>query len=526
MTRQLSMKTRNELIDAIRIRYHGASKADKAKILDELTELTGYHRKHAIRVLQPTPDSLLPHSTPRTRHRQYDEQVRQTLILLWEAGDRICGKRLKVLIPILLRSLENHGHLSLEPGLRSKLLAISAATIDRILRKTREEIDGTRRRRVGIGSAIRRSIPVRTFSDWNDPAPGYFEVDMVEHCGGIKYDGNFVHTLVLTDIATGWTECVAMPLRDQAQIIAGFAKVALDLPFPMLGVDTENDSAFMSQMVFDYCKSHGLEQTRSRAYKKNDQAWVEQKNGAIVRRLVGYGKLSGGGASQALADLYTASRLYINYFQPSFKLKSKTRDGARVHKVYHDPMTPCDRLLAIPNVSEATKALLRKQFAELDPVRLLQDMRISQKRLADLSGTVEQIGTTNADLNSFLQSLSSAWKEGEIRPTHRRSTAKPRHWKSRVDPFEHVWPIVEQWLTAEPTVTAKEMMVRLAETIPEVYAGGSQLRTLQRRVKQWRSEQTKKLILGALQCAADRAPGIADVSPLPDAIDEETAISS
>lgn len=130
MTRQLSMKTRNELIDAIRIRYQGASKADKAKILDELTELTGYHRKHAIRVLQQTPDSLLPHSTPRTRHRQYDEQVRQTLILLWEAGDRICGKRLKVLIPILLQSMENHGHLSLEPGLRSKLLAISAATID------------------------------------------------------------------------------------------------------------------------------------------------------------------------------------------------------------------------------------------------------------------------------------------------------------------------------------------------------------------------------------------------------------
>ena len=168
---------------------------------------------------------------------------------------------------------------------------------------------------------------------------------MVEHCGGAKTDGDFVHSLVLTDIASGWTECIAMPVRNQSLVVEAIAIAAADLPFAMLGVDTDNDSAFMNQTVFDYCKDNGLEQTRSRAYKKNDQAWVEQKNGAIVRRLVGYGRLSGLAATQALAQLYGASRLYVNFFQPSFKLKSKTRDGARVSKTYHAPATPCDRLL-------------------------------------------------------------------------------------------------------------------------------------------------------------------------------------
>src|SRR6188508_975633 len=144
-----------------------------------------------------------------------------------------------------------------------------------------------------------------------------------------------------------------MRVRDQMLIIQAFEDVAAELPFTMLGVDSDNDSAFMSQSVFDYCKARGLEQTRSRAYKKNDQAWVEQKNGAVVRRLVGYGRLSGGGATKALAQLYESSRLYINFFQPSFKLKSKTRDGARLHKVYFAPATPCERLVAHSGIEAA-----------------------------------------------------------------------------------------------------------------------------------------------------------------------------
>ena len=155
----------------------------------------------------------------------YDEAVRQALIVFWEAGDRVCGKRLKTLIPILVVAMERHGHLQLHADVRARLMQISAATIDRTLAATRASIDGQRKRRTGVGAAIRRSVPVRTFADWRDPPPGFFEVDMVEHCGGSKMGGDFVHTLTLTDIASGWTECVAMPVRNQALIVEALSIV-------------------------------------------------------------------------------------------------------------------------------------------------------------------------------------------------------------------------------------------------------------------------------------------------------------
>lgn len=490
------MATRKELIEAVRARYERASRAEKGTILDEFTAVAGYHRKHAIRALK---SDVKQETQAPQRSRLYNEAVLQALVILWEAGDRVCGKRLKVLIPILLASMEHFGHPVPPAEIQAKLLTISAATIDRNLAPIKAKIDGEGRRRIGVGSAIRRSVPVRTFADWNDPPPGFFEVDMVEHCGGRKYDGNFVHTLTMTDIASGWTECVAMPLRNQLLIVEGFAKVAVALPFPMLGVDTDNDSAFMSETVFAYCKAKGLEQTRSRAYKKNDQAWVEQKNGSVVRRLVGYGKLSGLQATRELASLYEASRLYINFFQPSFKLKSKVRDGARVQKKYHAPMTPCDRLLAIPTLSVQAKTALQAQFKMTDPVRLLETIRSCQKRLAGLSANplvVLPDATRMSDFSLFLQSLPDAWKEGENRATHRKPAAKPHWWRSRIDPFENVWPKVTEWLDADRSLNAKELLARLSQAAPDAYPGTATLRTLQRRVKQWRAEQVKIMIFG------------------------------
>ena len=493
------MATRKELIEAVGARYRAGLKSERTTILNEFVALTGYHRKHAVRVLASEP-GLDPGRRPR--NRLYDEAVRQALIVLWEAGDRICGKRLKVLIPVLVNAMERHGHLMLDPQVRAKLLQVSAATIDRALGEARSAIDGKRKRRTGVGAAIRRSIPVRTFADWRDPPPGFFEVDMVEHSGGTKSGGDFVHSLVLTDIASGWTECIAMPVRNQSLVVEALAIAAADLPFAMLGVDTDNDSAFMNQTVFDYCKDRRLEQTRSRAYKKNDQAWVEQKNGAIVRRLVGYGRLSGLAATRALAQLYATSRLYINFFQPSFKLKSKTRDGARVSKKYHPPATPCDRLLASAAVSEAVKARLREQFNGLDPVRLLRDIRSAQQVLSEIAMHAPRDrppAPATTDMATFLGSFATAWKDGEVRPTHRKPKGSTRWWRTRTDPFAVAWPIVEDWLISEPTTTAKELMDRLARSIPDVYATKAQLRTLQRRIKAWRAEKAKDLILGQLR---------------------------
>lgn len=496
------MATRKELIESIGARYREAGSSEKSAILDEFVAVTGYHRKHAIRVLGSRAQAAPPPRQPR--HRLYDEAVRQALIVLWEAGDRVCGKRLRPLVPVLIDAMQRHGHLDLDPEVRNRLLQASAATIDRILAPARAHADGHRRRRTGVGAAIRRSVPVRTFADWCDPPPGFFEVDMVEHCGGAKIDGDFVHTLVLTDIASGWTECVAMPVRNQSLVVEAMDSVAAELPFPMRGIDTDNDSAFMNETLFEHCRKHQLEQTRSRAYKKNDQAWVEQKNGAIVRRLVGYGRLSGLQATNALAQLYASARLYVNFFQPSFKLKTKTRDGARVSKTYHPPATPCDRLLACAQVDDAVKQRLREQFADLDPVRLLRDIRTSQQELSELAarGSREAPSNPAADLATFLGSLSTAWKDGEVRPTHRKPSTTPRWWRTREDPFAHAWPLVEGWLIAQPSATAKELLERLVAMLPEGYAGKAQLRTLQRRIKAWRAERAKDLILGRPRRAA------------------------
>ncbi len=259
------------------------------------------------------------------------------LILVWEASDRLCGKRLKALIPSLLAAIERHGHIDLDTCVKDKLITMSAASIDRSLKPTRTKISSSGRRRQGSGNTFKRQIPVRTFSDWNDPAPGFMEVDLVEHCGGVKQDGNFVHSLVMTDIASGWTECLSMQVRNQLLVVEGIAKAQSVLPFKIEGIDTDNGSEFINEVVFTYSKGMGYEQTRSRLYRKNDQAWVVQKNGSIVRRMVGYNKLSGSQACKALQQLYDSSRLFVNYFQPSFKLKSKHRQGAHVQKKYHSP---------------------------------------------------------------------------------------------------------------------------------------------------------------------------------------------
>jgi hypothetical protein len=327
--RQLSLATRRELIQAIAGRYRAAARADKKKILDEFIEVTGFHRKHAIRALRRTVAADQA-KVPTPRPRTYDQAVVEGLTILWEAADRICGKRLKCAIPTLLDAMERHGHLKPDPGIRRLLLAASAATIDRLLVPVRDASKHGRRRN-GISTPLRKSIAVRTFADWNDPPPGFFEMDMVAHCGK-SVAGSHVHSLVLTDIASGWTVAGAMVVREQTLVTVTVEDMRTRLPFPLLGLDVDNDSAFINQTVVGYGKDRKIELTRSRAYKKNDQAWIEQKNGAVVRRMVGYGRLEGNKAVAVLAELHESARLYVNFFLPSFKLISKSRDGAKVAK--------------------------------------------------------------------------------------------------------------------------------------------------------------------------------------------------
>ena len=215
---------------------------------------------------------------------------------------------------------------------------------------------------------------MRTFADWHEPAPGFLEVDLVVHCGE-SMAGSFASTLVLTDIASGWTECVALLVREASLVVDALDRLRGALPFPLRGIDTDNGSEFVNEPLITFCTDHAIEFTRSRPYRKNDQAWVEQKNGSVVRRLVGYGRLEGLAAGEALARLYSASRLFVNFFQPSFKLAEKTRVGAHVHKRYHAPETPCARLLASGEIADSMKDRLRAVLVTLDPLRLLDEIR-------------------------------------------------------------------------------------------------------------------------------------------------------
>ena len=308
--RKVSMTARDELVNALARRYAVAGRAEKTRILDEFVAIAGFHRKHAMRLLRC--DAAARRSEGKASRRIYGEAVLEAIVVLWEASDRICGKRLKALMPVLVEAMERHGHLRLGPEIRPAVLAMSASTIDRSLREVREQASGRKRRRTAAPSSVRKSIPVRTFSDWDDPPPGFVEADLVAHCGPVA-NGSFVQTLTVTDIATGWTECAPLLYREQTLLREVLGEVRRRLPFELLGFDTDNDSVFVNATVRDYCRDSGIVFTRCRPWRKNDQAFVEQKNGAIVRRIVGYCRLEGsgsrGGAIAALHDDETVREL-------------------------------------------------------------------------------------------------------------------------------------------------------------------------------------------------------------------------
>jgi hypothetical protein len=333
---------------------------------------------------------------------------------------------------------------------------------------------------------------VRTFGDWDVPPPGFLEIDFVVHCGG-SMSGSFIHTLAATDICSGWVECVPLLAREQALVVEGLEAIGRQLPFPILGIDSDNDSAFICDMLLEYSKTRHIKFTRSRAYRKNDQAWIEQKNGAVIRRFVGHDRFSGVVAGQALAHLYQAIRLYVNYFQPSFKLKEKSRKGAKVRRTYYEPATPCERLLEHSKVDAETKERLRIHRQQLDPVGLLHQIRNDQAVLASLASQDTATGVERKSLEQFLSQLPTLWRAGEVRPTHRAPAKKPRYWRTRKDPFEKVWPEILCWLQATPEITAKSLFQRLKKEHPGQFVDG-QLRTLQRRVKEWRYIMAKKLV--------------------------------
>jgi len=339
-----------------------------------------------------------------------------------------------------------------------------------------------------------KQIPVKTFSDWSEPLPGELEIDFVLHCGN-SASGVYVSSLVGTDVCSGWTGAVGLLARETTLVTEGLDLLCDQFPVPVIGFNADNDSTFINDALVAYCESRNLKFTRSRPYRKNDQAWIEQKNGAVIRRFVGYDRFSGEVAGKLFGQLYLGIRLYVNYFQPSFKLLEKTREGAKVKRRYSTPMTPASRLLEHELVSDEDKDALRFERSQLDPLVLLHRIRDCQSALAAITSP-ESAGSPGCDsLNEFLAHLPLLWKEGEARPTHRkyRVSTTERYWRTRKDPFEDVWPEILYWLSETPDATAKSLFEKLMIKYPGKFQSG-QLRTLQRRVKEWRHVMARELV--------------------------------
>lgn len=484
----LSFTSKRELLLQIAPRYKEASPALKTVILDEFVAATGYARKYAIRLLSQPVAPKLTIERPRPPH--YGPDVQQALHLAWTAANHICAKRLIPFLPTLVESLERHGHLHLSEESRSQLLAVSPATADRILKPYRKR-EGHGISTTRSGTLLKKQIPVRTFNDWDEAQPGFMEVDLVAHCG-TNTEGSFLYTLTLTDIATGWTECLPLLSRSQETVVAALQRAQQLLPFPLLGVDTDNGAEFINVELLAFCEQEHITFTRGRPRRSNDQCYVEQKNGQIVRQVVGYDRFVSEFAYRQLTELYRALRVYVNCFQPSMKLTSKERDGSKVRRIYDQAQTPMQRLLACGTLSACKQQELLGITQALDPLRLLTQLEQLQKALwrhavtpsaerpeasAPLQFSIQGCTEEKVPADGIPHMPPSLLKQ-ERKRTYQK-TGRPHDWRTRKDPFEGEWEQITSWLIANPVLTGIEIFHRLEEVSPGKYRP-NQARTLQR----------------------------------------------
>ena len=371
----------SEYAVVMRGRYGRADKKGKGKILDEFVRVTGYHRKAAIRMLLKSAERPRGRRGRPARYRA----VVQPLEAIWEASDRLCSKRLQPFMPELIRVLREHGEQRFDALEEAKLCRMSPATIDRLLRPARQVGGRKPLSTTRPGSLLKNAIPIRTFADWEENKPGFLEVDLVAHCGE-STEGFYLNTLSAVDVYSGWSECVPVWGKGQVRVRTALHRIRQRLPVPLLGVDSDNGGEFINQCFYIYCSKEKVTFTRSRSYKKNDSCHVEQKNGNVVRRLVGYDRYTSKKSFDCLDRLYSGIRLYMNFFQPTMKLWSKTRHGAKVHKVYERAETPYQRLLRVGALSEEKRVELAATYRGLNPVALLKQINSTLEhlwRLAD-----------------------------------------------------------------------------------------------------------------------------------------------
>jgi len=373
----LSFQTRRELLQQMVPRYRESSAAQKGALLDTIAATTGYVRRYAMWLLNHPQEEQ--HSPQRRRQRRYGPEVQDALFLAWYAANRICSKRLMPFLPTLIEALERHGHLHLTEACRTQLLSMCAATADRLLHASRTQgLRGMSTTRAW--TLLKQQIPIRTYQQWNETQPGFLEADLVAHCG-LENEGSFLYTLTLTDIATGWTECLPLLSKSSEAVLCALQRARAYFPFPMLGLDTDNGCEFINEPLLTYCEREHITFTRGREGLKNDQCFVEQKNGAIVRQVVGYDRFEGERAYRQLVEVYRALRLYVNCFQPSMKLQATQYEGRKVRRVYDAAKTPLQRLILSKVLPPSKEPELLRVAQVLDPLRLFHHLKDLQQAL-------------------------------------------------------------------------------------------------------------------------------------------------
>ena len=371
-----------EYAQAIYKRYKKGSRELKGRILDEFVAATRLHRKSAIRLLA-RPNGVKG-KRRQGRRKVYSVDTVEALKVIWKASGGLCSKRLRPFLPEMTRVLRAKEELFIRDDTATELGQLSASTIDRITRRWRQDKSRHGLSLTKPGTHLKNAIPLKTFSEWENSQPGFIQVDLVAHCGD-RVDGFYLNTLSAVDVATGWFEPIAVWGRGQERVGAAIHQLRQLLPLPLLGLGSDNGTEFINRGLYEYCGRHRITFTRSRSYKKNDNCHVEQKNWSVIRRQVGYQRYSSKAAYKALEDLYTVLRLYLNFFQPVLKLISKSRQGARIHKVYDEAQTPYSRLIKSGVLTEDKQRELANIYNALNPVVLQEHIAQGQRLLTKLS---------------------------------------------------------------------------------------------------------------------------------------------
>lgn len=362
---RMTVDERRKCLKRMQGRYLAASREERSRLLDELAELTGLHRKSVVRLL--TGPSLERQPRRRQRGRVYGAAVDDALRVIWESLDHICAERLTPALVATAEQLARHGELVVDAELLGQLGRISVASVQRRLTRLGQDAMRLPRRGPERANKVAREIPMRRIP-WDTAEPGHFEVDLVHH-GGPRSDGEFVHTFQMIDVATGWSERAAILGRGQRAMEAGTRQIMARLPFPIKELHPDNGPEFLNNHLVRLWGEEitGLTLTRSRPYQKNDNRFVEQKNDTLVRAYLGQARLDTAEECTALNALYDQMWVYYNLSQPVLRLAEKTHDGGRTRRRWDDAQTPFARLLATNTLDPAVRERLERLYAETNP---------------------------------------------------------------------------------------------------------------------------------------------------------------